>query len=81
MKPLGFTLAEMGELLSTTDRLDNSGAAELEAAEREQLLARLDRFEQATRERCQALRTPLSRAEELAADLRRRAGQLTGGTS
>ncbi|MFI6928632.1 MerR family transcriptional regulator [Nonomuraea spiralis] len=81
MKPLGFTLEEMGELLSITDRLDDSGGAELEAAEREQLLARLDRFEQATRERCQALRTQLSRAEEFAADLRQRAGQLTGGTS
>ncbi|TMR19308.1 MerR family transcriptional regulator [Nonomuraea turkmeniaca] len=79
MKPLGFTLEEMGELLSITDRLDNSGAAALEAAEREQLLARLGRFEQATRERCEALRTQLSRAEEFAADLQRRAGQLTGG--
>ncbi|SEU44078.1 MerR family transcriptional regulator [Nonomuraea wenchangensis] len=80
MKPLGFTLEEMGELLSITDQLDNIGAAaELEAAEREQLLARLGRFEQATRERCQALRTQLSRAEEFAADLRRRAGQLTDG--
>ncbi|MFG1616386.1 MerR family transcriptional regulator [Nonomuraea wenchangensis] len=80
MKPLGFTLEEMGELLSITDQLDNIGAAaELEAAEREQLLARLGRFEQATRERCQALRTQLSRAEEFAADLRRRADQLTDG--
>ncbi|MEQ4722245.1 MerR family transcriptional regulator [Nonomuraea sp. B19D2] len=81
MKPLGFTLEEMGELLSITDRLDNSSAAALETAEREQLLARLGRFEQATRERCAALRTQLSRAEEFAADLQRRAGQLTAGTS
>ncbi|GAA4933486.1 DNA-binding transcriptional MerR regulator [Nonomuraea thailandensis] len=77
MKPLGFTLEEMGELLSITDRLDDSGAAALDAAERERLLARLGRFEQAARERCEALRTQLSRAEEFAADLRRRAGQLT----
>ncbi|MFI7642354.1 MerR family transcriptional regulator [Nonomuraea sp. NPDC049400] len=76
MKPLGFTLEEMGELLNVTDRLDNSGAADLGAAEREHLLARLSRFEQAARERCEALRTQLSRAEEFAADLRRRAGQL-----
>ncbi|MEV4091278.1 MerR family transcriptional regulator [Streptosporangium saharense] len=80
MKPLGFTLEEMGELLSITDRLDDTGgAAALQAAEREQMLARLGHFEQATRERCEALRTQLSRAEEFAADLQNRAGQLTGG--
>ncbi|MEV4179432.1 MerR family transcriptional regulator [Nonomuraea sp. NPDC049709] len=77
MKPLGFTLEEMGELLSITDRLDQAGAAALGEAEREHLSQRLGRFEQATRERCEALRTQLSRAEEFAADLRRRAGQLT----
>ncbi|TYB58630.1 MerR family transcriptional regulator [Nonomuraea sp. PA05] len=82
MKPLGFTLEEMGELLSITDQLDNGGAAAaLETAERERLLARLGRFEQATRERCQALRTQLSRAEEFAADLRRRTDQLTDGAA
>ncbi|GAA3113614.1 MerR family transcriptional regulator [Streptosporangium carneum] len=78
MKPLGFTLEEMGELLAVTDRLDAGGAAAPEAAERERLLARLGRFERAAHERCEALRTQLSRAEEFAADLRRRAGQLTG---
>ncbi|MEO3892581.1 MerR family transcriptional regulator [Nonomuraea sp. B5E05] len=81
MKPLGFTLEEMGELLSITDRLDISGATALEAAERERLLARLGHFEQATRERCEALRAQLSKAEEFATDLRRRAGQLGGGTA
>ncbi|NRQ31894.1 MerR family transcriptional regulator [Nonomuraea sp. NN258] len=81
MKPLGFTLEEMGELLSITDRLDDGGGAAggLATAEREHLLARLGRFEQAARERCEALRTQLSRAEEFAADLRHRADQLTGG--
>ncbi|RCG28994.1 MerR family transcriptional regulator [Sphaerisporangium album] len=74
MKPLGFTLGEMGELLAITDRLD----AGIDAAERQALLARLGRFEQAAADRCQALRTQLSQAEEFAADLRRRAGQLTG---
>ncbi|KAB8191935.1 MerR family transcriptional regulator [Nonomuraea phyllanthi] len=81
MKPLGFTLDEMGELLTITDRLDDTGAATLETAEREQMLARLGQFEQAARERCEALRTQLSRAEEFAADLRHRAGQLAGGTA
>ncbi|MFI6713188.1 MerR family transcriptional regulator [Nonomuraea sp. NPDC050478] len=80
MKPLGFTLAEMGELLAITDRLDDPGAAaELETAEREQFLAKLSWFEQATRERCEALRTQLSRAEEFATDLRRHADRLTAG--
>ncbi|MFI7153426.1 MerR family transcriptional regulator [Nonomuraea sp. NPDC050022] len=81
MKPLGFTLEEMGELLSITDRLDDTGAAALEAAEREQMLARLGHFEQATRERCEALCTQLARAEEFGADLQRRAGQLAGGAA
>ncbi|WP_062436646.1 MerR family transcriptional regulator [Herbidospora daliensis] len=81
MKPLGFTLEEMGEVLEITDRLDDSGAAPPDAAEQEWLLARLGRFEQATQDRCQALRTQLSRAEEFAAELRRRAVHLTGGTS
>ncbi|TDD57237.1 MerR family transcriptional regulator [Nonomuraea terrae] len=77
MKPLGFTLDEMGELLAVTDRLDDTATA-LGTAEREQLLARLRRFEQAARERCEALRTQLSRAEEFAADLQRRADQAGG---
>ncbi|MGN9842764.1 MerR family transcriptional regulator [Nonomuraea sp. H19] len=84
MKPLGFTLEEMGELLAITDRLDeagldDTGAAALGAAERAQLLARLGRFEQAARERCEALRTQLSQAEQFAAGLHRRAGTLAAG--
>ncbi|WP_155336599.1 MerR family transcriptional regulator [Acrocarpospora corrugata] len=82
MKPLGFTLEEMGELLSITDRLDDSdvaqNVAQLATVERTHLLTRLVRFEQAVQERCEALRTQLSRAEELATDLARRAGQLGG---
>ncbi|MBF8186020.1 MerR family transcriptional regulator [Nonomuraea sp. K274] len=82
MKPLGFTLEEMGELLAITDRLDDTGtAASLGAAEREHLLARLRRFEQAAHERCEALRTQLGRAEEFAADLRQRAGQLVADSA
>ncbi|MDP9868023.1 hypothetical protein [Streptosporangium brasiliense] len=46
----------------------------MNAAERGQLPARLGRFEQAAQERCEALRGRLSRAEEFAADLKRRAG-------
>ncbi|MGW4799126.1 MerR family transcriptional regulator [Nonomuraea sp. NPDC004297] len=78
MKPLGFTLEEMADLLAVTDRLDDPGAAALGADEREDLLARLGRFEEAARERCEKLRTQLGRAEEFAADLRRRSDRLTG---
>ncbi|WP_246090565.1 hypothetical protein [Nonomuraea deserti] len=53
----------------------------LEAAEREQMPARLGHIEQATRERCEALRTQLSRAEEFAANLQRRTVQLTSDTA
>ncbi|MEV4472096.1 MULTISPECIES: MerR family transcriptional regulator [Nonomuraea] len=84
MKPLGFTLEEMGELLSITDRLDEttptaSQPAErqvLSPAERAHLAARLARFEEAARDRCAALRTQLARAEEFATDLAKRATQL-----
>jgi DNA-binding transcriptional MerR regulator len=74
MKPLGFTLEEMGELLTITDRLDQRDAVPLGAAERSELATRLGRFEQTSRERCAALRTQLDRAEEFAAELLRRAG-------
>jgi DNA-binding transcriptional MerR regulator len=81
MKPLGFTLDEMGELLAITDRLDQAspatgptvGPAPLGAAERADLRARLERFEQAAQERCAALRVQLSRAEEFAAELHQHA--------
>ncbi|MGI5290207.1 MerR family transcriptional regulator [Nonomuraea polychroma] len=77
MKPLGFTLEEMGELLAITDRLDqagpSAGRALLGAAERADLRARLERFEQAAQERCAALRIQLNRAEEFAAELHQHA--------
>ncbi|RVX41398.1 DNA-binding transcriptional MerR regulator [Nonomuraea polychroma] len=85
MKPLGFTLEEMGELLAitdrlVTDRLDQAGPAAgrtplgaLGAAERADLRARLERFEQAAQERCAALRIQLNRAEEFAAELHQHA--------
>ncbi|MEU6105373.1 MerR family transcriptional regulator [Streptomyces flaveolus] len=69
MKPLGFTLDEMRELLAATDRLD---AGDASAAEREELLGRVRRFEEAARRRAADLRTKLARAEEFAATLRER---------
>ncbi|WP_328564854.1 MerR family transcriptional regulator [Streptomyces coelicoflavus] len=68
MKPLGFTLDEMRDLLEATDRLDG-GDGRLPADEREQLLERVRVFERAARQRVADLRTQLARAEEFAATL------------
>ncbi|MFI6803095.1 MerR family DNA-binding protein [Streptosporangium canum] len=76
MKPLGFTLEEMGELLAITDRLEGrAGGGPLPEAERQACLEQLEAFERAARERCEALRTQLQWAEEFAADLHRRGKQ------
>ncbi|WP_217168570.1 MerR family transcriptional regulator [Streptomyces sp. AC512_CC834] len=77
MKPLGFTLDEMRDLLEATDRLDG-GDAKLSAGEREELLERVRAFERAARQRVADLRTQLARAEEFAATL---ADRLTGATA
>ncbi|MDT0611142.1 MerR family transcriptional regulator [Streptomyces lancefieldiae] len=68
MKPLGFTLDEMRDLLEATDRLD-SGGDHLPADERQRLLDRVRAFERAARQRVADLRTQLARAEEFAATL------------
>ncbi|GAA3645764.1 MerR family transcriptional regulator [Lentzea roselyniae] len=65
MKPLGFQLDEMRELLGILDAL----AAD-EATDRDKHLHRLTEFWTAAEERCQALRTQLSIAEDFAATLR-----------
>ncbi|MFD7665615.1 MerR family transcriptional regulator [Streptomyces sp. NPDC059788] len=70
MKPLGFSLEEMRELLAATDRLD--AGADLSDDERRELLARLRGFEEAAQRRVVDLRTQLARAEEFAATLRDR---------
>ncbi|MFG2784712.1 MerR family transcriptional regulator [Streptomyces prunicolor] len=70
MKPLGFTLDEMRDLLEATDRLDSG--EELPAGEREELLERIRRFEQAAQQRVVDLRTQLARAEEFAITLAER---------
>ncbi|MEV7403526.1 MerR family transcriptional regulator [Streptomyces sp. NPDC091267] len=74
MKPLGFTLEEMRELLTATDRLDSS--APLTAEEGAALLERVRGFELAAEERVASLRTQLARAEEFAQTLRDRLGRL-----
>ncbi|WP_416962503.1 MerR family transcriptional regulator [Streptomyces sp. Agncl-13] len=70
MKPLGFTLDEMRDLLEATDRLDSG--EELPAGEREELLERVRGFERAAQQRVADLRTQLARAEEFAITLAER---------
>ncbi|MBO3682363.1 MerR family transcriptional regulator [Streptomyces sp. NEAU-YJ-81] len=67
MKPLGFTLDQMRDLLEATDRLDSG--AELPAGEREGLLDRVRGYQETARQRVADLRTQLARAEEFAATL------------
>ncbi|MFD8407658.1 MerR family transcriptional regulator [Streptomyces anulatus] len=70
MKPLGFTLDQMRELLDATDRLD--GDDRLDAAEREELLARVRAYQHAAAEQVEKLRVQLARAEDFEATLRAR---------
>ncbi|MFD5476507.1 MerR family transcriptional regulator [Streptomyces hawaiiensis] len=67
MKPLGFTLEQMRDLLDATDRLDAGG--DLDAHEREALLARVRGYERAATEQVDKLRIQLARAEDFAATL------------
>ncbi|MFI7356542.1 MerR family transcriptional regulator [Streptomyces avidinii] len=73
MKPLGFTLDQMRDLLRATDRLDAHDA--LGADEREALLERVRTYEQAAAEQVEKLRVQLARAEEFATTLRTRLRQ------
>ncbi|WP_327712848.1 MerR family transcriptional regulator [Streptomyces sp. NBC_00464] len=75
MKPLGFTLDQMRDLLDATDRLD--AGADLDAGEREGLLDRVREYERAAAEQVTRLRIQLSRAEEFAGTLRARLPQET----
>ncbi|MBT2470197.1 MerR family transcriptional regulator [Streptomyces sp. ISL-66] len=75
MKPLGFSLEQMRDLLDATDRLD--GDDHLDADEREVLLGRVREYEQAATEQVDKLRVQLVRAEDFAATLRTRLGQNT----
>ncbi|MEW5657068.1 MerR family transcriptional regulator [Streptomyces cinereoruber] len=73
MKPLGFTLDQMRDLLDATDRLDADDAEDaanatdrLDADEREALLERVRTYRQAAAEQVEKLRVQLSRAEDFA---------------
>ncbi|MEU0002320.1 MerR family transcriptional regulator [Streptomyces microflavus] len=67
MKPLGFTLEQMRDLLDATDRLDNDDA--LDTGEREALLERVRTYQQAATEQVEKLRIQLERAEDFATTL------------
>ncbi|MFJ9851634.1 MerR family transcriptional regulator [Streptomyces sp. NPDC101150] len=73
MKPLGFTLDEMRDLLQAADRLD--APSRLDEGEREALLERVRGYEAAAAQKIEDLRVQLSRAEEFAATLRTRVEQ------
>ncbi|MFE3580139.1 MerR family transcriptional regulator [Streptomyces vinaceus] len=73
MKPLGFTLDQMRDLLGATDRLDAAG--DLDEGEREALMNRVREYEQAATEQMDKLRIQLARAEDFAATLRARLQQ------
>ncbi|MDJ0382126.1 MerR family transcriptional regulator [Streptomyces sp. G-G2] len=79
MKPLGFTLDQMRDLLDATDRLDSDEA--LGSAEREALLGRVREYEQAATEQVDKLRVQLARAEDFAETLRTRLHQAAPATS
>ncbi|MEU4175660.1 MerR family transcriptional regulator [Streptomyces sp. NPDC026589] len=70
MKPLGFTLDQMRELLDATDRLDGDDL--LDTGRREELLARVRAYQQAAAEQVEKLRVQLARAEDFEATLRAR---------
>ncbi|MBZ6254153.1 MerR family transcriptional regulator [Streptomyces olivaceus] len=73
MKPLGFTLEQMRDLLDATDRLDGDDA--LDDGENEALLERVRTYRQAATEQVEKLRTQLARAEDFADTLGARLGQ------
>ncbi|MFF6879698.1 MULTISPECIES: MerR family transcriptional regulator [unclassified Streptomyces] len=77
MKPLGFTLDQMRDLLDVTDRLD-AGTA-LAADEREALLERLRSYRQAATQQMEKLRVQLIRAEDFATTLDARLEQNAPG--
>jgi MerR family copper efflux transcriptional regulator len=72
MKPLGFSLDEMRDLLGVLDRLDGVDEAGTTPEEREALLERLAMFRVAADARTDALREQLRIAESFAGKLRRR---------
>ncbi|WP_111552781.1 MerR family transcriptional regulator [Kitasatospora sp. SolWspMP-SS2h] len=76
MKPLGFTLDRMRELLDATDRLDADGP--YGEGGRPALLALVRTYERAAAEQVDRLRVQLARAEDFAHTLRTRLDEEPG---
>ncbi|MGP4025796.1 MerR family transcriptional regulator [Actinomadura sp. 3N407] len=66
MKPLGFTLEEMRDLLDILDRLQ---AADTSEPTRNDLTKRLAVYRSLVEERCEKIRTRLADAEQFSAEL------------
>ncbi|ALU98276.1 MerR family transcriptional regulator [Streptomyces globisporus C-1027] len=75
MKPLGFTLDQMRDLLDATDRLDADADAAPGAEEREALLERVRAYQREAAAQVEKLRMQLSRAEDFEGTLRARLEQ------
>ncbi|SCE33015.1 DNA-binding transcriptional regulator, MerR family [Streptomyces sp. Termitarium-T10T-6] len=73
MKPLGFTLDQMRDLLDATDRLDADAA--LGAEDRAALLERVRAYQREAADQVEKLRVQLSRAEDFEGTLRARLEQ------
>ena len=71
LKPLDFSLEEMGEVLALQDQLDAGDGSADEAQVRE----RLDGFAEIAEQRCEDLRARLRAAEAVARRLRRESGR------
>ena len=71
MKPLGFSLEEMRELLDSLQALEHPEAV-ADPERRAALVARVGEFDEAAQARCRQLRDQLAMAEEYAAGIRSR---------
>ena len=75
MKPLGFSLDEVRDLLDILDRLDSVGP-DTDAATADVLGERLERFARAAQERCDRLSEQLAEATSVTGMLRHRLGDV-----
>ena len=71
MKPLGFSLEEMRELLDSLEALEHPDSV-ADSDERARLVARVREFDAAAQARVEHLRQQLAMAEEYAAGIRAR---------
>lgn len=75
MKPLGFTVEQMGDLLAAHDTLQDSSTP---AASRAEARAQIATFADLATERCEHLRKQLDHAEAFASQLQREKARAHG---